>query len=121
MGNIKRKIFSIIGNVIAIITSLVVMIPLIVLLINSFKSSGEANSMSLKLPEKWMFENYLVVIEQETGILLFQWITLCDMQVLIYSCVSGTAFVISRNFKGINKFVYYFIIAGIAMPLTMLP
>ncbi|NLP34197.1 MAG: carbohydrate ABC transporter permease [Clostridiales bacterium] len=120
MGNIKRKIFSIIGNVIAIITSLVVMIPLIVLLINSFKSSGEANSMSLKLPEKWMFENYLVVIEQGKLVSSFfngLLYATCSVLILIL-VVSAAAFVISRNFKGINKFVYYFIIAGIAMPIN---
>ena len=32
--------------------------------------------------------------------------------------VSAASFVISRNQKGVNKFLYYFIISGIAMPIN---
>lgn len=35
-----------------------VMTPLVVLFLNSFKTSAEANKMALSLPPKWVFENY---------------------------------------------------------------
>lgn len=37
---------------------------------------------------------------------------------IIVAVVSLAAFVISRNMKGINRFLYYFIISGIAMPIN---
>lgn len=96
------------------------MIPMIVVVLTSFKSSGEANNMSLTLPKKWMFENYAIVIEQGKLISSFlNGLIYATFSVLIIILVvSAAAFVISRNFKGINKFIYYFIIAGIAMPIN---
>jgi raffinose/stachyose/melibiose transport system permease protein len=120
MERTKKNILSVLGNFLAVITSLIVMIPLIVLVITSFKSSGEANRMSLALPKKWMFENYATVIEQGKLVSsFFNGLIYATFSVLIIILVvSAAAFVISRNFKGMNKFVYYFIIAGIAMPIN---
>jgi len=120
MERYKKIIRGLLGNLIAMITSLIVMLPLVVLFINSFKTSGEANKMSLALPEKWMFENYAVVVEQGKLVSsFFNGLIYATFSVLIIIIfVSAASFVISRNFKGINKFVYYFIIAGIAMPIN---
>lgn len=120
MERTKKNILSVLGNFLAVITSLIVMIPLIVLVITSFKSSGEANRMSLALPKKWMLENYATVIEQGKLVSsFFNGLIYATFSVLIIILVvSAAAFVISRNFKGMNKFVYYFIIAGIAMPIN---
>ena len=120
MERMKKHILSVAGNLLAILTSLIVMIPMIVVVLTSFKSSGEANNMSLTLPKKWMFENYAIVIEQGKLISSFlNGLIYATFSVLIIILVvSAAAFVISRNFKGINKFIYYFIIAGIAMPIN---
>jgi raffinose/stachyose/melibiose transport system permease protein len=115
------KILSrILGNGVAMLISLIVIIPLVVLFLNSFKTSGEANRMALSLPKEWMFENYQTVIEQ--GKLLssfFHGLLYAVFSVLIVVIVvSAAAFVISRNPKGINRFHYYFIISGIALPIN---
>ncbi len=100
--------------------SLIVIIPLVVLFLNSFKTSAEANKMTLSLPTEWVFENYTTVIEQ--GKLVSSFFNgliyaTCSV-VLIVILVSAAAFVISRNQKGMNKSLYYFIISGIAMPIN---
>ena len=64
MGKAGKTIWHVVANLISIFISLIVIIPLIVLLVNSFKTSAEANQMSLSLPKEWMFENYSTVIEQ---------------------------------------------------------
>lgn len=115
------KILSrILGNGVAMLISLIVIIPLVVLFLNSFKTSGEANRMTLSLPKEWMFENYQTVIEQ--GKLLssfFHGLLYAVFSVLIVVIVvPAAAFVISRNPKGINRFLYYFIISGIALPIN---
>jgi raffinose/stachyose/melibiose transport system permease protein len=120
MNRVKKQIGKLIGNLITIGISLLVMAPLAVLFLNSFKSQGEANNMSLSLPEEWMFENFMVVVEQGKLVSsFFNGLLYASVSVIItVIVVSAAAFVISRNCKGINRFVYYFIISGIAMPIN---
>lgn len=120
MKNLKKLTWHVFANIIAIFFSVVVLIPLVVLILNSFKSQGEANSMSLSLPKEWIFENYAIVIERGKLITSFfngLLYATCSV-VIIVVLVSLAAYVISRNRKGINNFLYYFIISGIAMPIN---
>ena len=76
--------------------------------------------MTLSLPKEWVIENYAVVIEQGKLISSFfngLLYATCSV-VLIVILVALAAFVISRNQKGVNRFLYYFIISGIAMPIN---
>lgn len=115
------KVFGhVVGNLITILISLIVIIPLVVLFLNSFKTSAEANRMTLSLPKEWVIENYAVVIEQGKLISSFfngLLYATCSV-VLIVILVALAAFVISRNQKGVNRFLYYFVISGIAMPIN---
>lgn len=117
---LSKKTSRFILNLVSILLALLVIIPFYVVLINSFKTSAEANRMSIQFPSAFHFENYSIVIEQ--GKLFTSFINS-----LIYSIASvaiiivfvlAAAFVISRNTKGINKFFYYFIITGLAMPIN---
>ena len=76
--------------------------------------------MTLSLPKQWMFENYSTVIEQGKLISSFfnGLLYATGSVVIIVAVVSLAAFVISRNMKGINRALYYFIISGIAMPIN---
>jgi raffinose/stachyose/melibiose transport system permease protein len=120
MGKAGKVISHILCNAVAVLTSLIVIIPLVVLFLNSFKTAGEANKMTLSLPKEWMFENYGRVIEQ--GKLLSSFLNgllyAVFSVVIVVILVSAAAFVISRNPKGINRFLYYFIISGIALPIN---
>jgi ABC-type sugar transport system, permease component len=120
MVNIKKSTGSIIGNIVSVFISLMVLIPIVVLLLNSFKTQGESNKMSLSLPKEWIFSNYKTVIEQ--GKLLssfFNSLLYATASVLIIVIVvAAAAFVIARNRKGINNIIYYFILSGIAIPIN---
>lgn len=120
MGKTRKVISCMLGNLVAVLTSLIVIIPLVVLFLNSFKTAGEANKMTLSLPKEWMFENYGKVIEQ--GKLLSSFFNgllyAVFSVVIVVILVSAAAFVISRNPKCINRFLYYFIISGIALPIN---
>lgn len=120
MGRAGKTIGHVIGNLVSIFISLIVMIPLVVLFLNSFKTSAEANTMTLSLPKEWVLENYSVVIEQGKLISSFfngLLYATCSVIVIVI-LVSLAAFVISRNQRGINRFLYYFIISGIAIPIN---
>lgn len=120
MGKIGKSVGHIIGNIVSLFISLIVLIPLVVLFLNSFKTSAEADKMTLSLPTEWVFENYSTVIEQGKLISSFfnGLLYATGSVVIIVAVVSLAAFVISRNMKGINRFLYYFIISGIAMPIN---
>jgi raffinose/stachyose/melibiose transport system permease protein len=116
----SSKTTSVLLNIVAAIGSLLVVIPIYVLFINSIKSPAESRSMSIAFPTELHFENFLTVIEK--GKLLSSFMnsfiySACSV-LLIVICVLFAAFVISRNTSRLNKAIYYFIIAGIAMPLN---
>lgn len=120
MTSLKKLIGTITANIIALFISLIVLVPLVVLFLNSFKTQGESNKMSLSLPKEWMFENYKTVIEQGKLVsAFFNSLLYSTVSVLIITIVvAAAAFVIARNRKGINNIIYYFIISGIAIPIN---
>ena len=117
---VSKKVRHIIANIISLFISLIVLIPLVVLFLNSFKTSAESSSMTLSLPTEWVVENYATVIEQGKLVSSFfnGMIYATGSVVIIVIVVSAAAYVISRNQKGINRFLYYFIISGIAIPIN---
>lgn len=120
MKSSKKTIKSIVANTATVCISLIILIPLVVLFLNSFKTQGESNKMSLSLPSTWQFENYKTVIEQGKLVSsFFNSLLYATVSVgIIVIVVSAAAFVIARNRKGINNFIYYFIISGIAIPIN---
>ncbi|MVX63014.1 ABC transporter permease subunit [Clostridium chromiireducens] len=120
MVTLKKSLGSIVANVVTIFISLLVLIPMVVLLINSFKTQGESNKMSLSLPKEWVFANYKTVIEQGKLVSSFfnSLLYATASVTIIVIVVSAAAFVIARNRKGINNFIYYFILSGIAIPIN---
>jgi len=116
----KKTVGALVMNIATWMISLVVLIPLVVVLLNSFKTQAESNSMSLSLPAQWMFENYAKVIEQGKliGSFLNSFLYATCSVTLIIILVAAAAFVLSRNTSKLNRFMYYFIIAGIAMPIN---
>jgi len=120
MSSLKKLVGTITVNIVALLTSLIVLIPLVVLFLNSFKTQGESNKMSLSLPKEWIFANYKTVIEQGKLVSsFFNSLLYATCSVLIITTVvAAAAFVIARNRKGINNIIYYFIISGIAIPIN---
>lgn len=120
MATLKKSIGSVAANIVTIFISLLVLIPMVVLFLNSFKTQGESNKMSLSLPKEWVFANYKTVIEQGKLVSSFFNSLLyatCSVLIIVI-VVAAAAFVIARNRKGINNFIYYFILSGIAIPIN---
>lgn len=116
----KKYINGLFLNAVTLCISLVFLVPLLVVLLNSFKTQAESNTMTLKLPTEWVFSNFSVVIERgklfET---FFNSLLYASVGgVLIVILVSAAGFVLARNADRLNKFIYFFIILGIAMPIN---
>lgn len=116
-----RKIAnSIATNTIACIVSLILIIPLLLILVNSFKTSLAASDMTLALPKEWRFDNFKVVIEKGKLDTAF-------FNSLVYSAGSVTlcvilaamaSFVLSRRKGKSSKILYLFFVLGITMPIN---
>ena len=102
------------------LVSLTILIPLMLIVLNSFKTQSEAASMSFAWPKEWRFSNYAEVIE--AGKLASSFgnsVYYAVMSVVLGIIVcSMAAFVLSRRRTLFHRAVYYFIVLGIAMPVN---
>jgi raffinose/stachyose/melibiose transport system permease protein len=113
------KIIKQVGaHLMAIFAGLIMVIPVYLVVVNSLKSKTEASSMSAALPSVLHLENFTTVIT--TGKLATGFFS--SMVYATGSTIIGTlfaamaAFVFSRNRTRLNRFLYFFIILGIALP-----
>lgn len=116
----KRIFFNLIKNVVACMVSLIILIPFAVIFLNSFKTQAESYNLDFRLPEKLILENYLTVIQRGHLILaFFNSLTYASLSTILLIFVSAlAAFVLIRNQSRLNRFLYYFIILGISLPIN---
>lgn len=114
----KGKILELIKQLIACILSGIVIIPFLVILINSFKTESEAAIMDLSLPKSFRLENYSIAIERGKLITSFLNSSLYSISATIISVLinSMAAFVLSRKRSKLNQILYILIILGIMLP-----
>jgi raffinose/stachyose/melibiose transport system permease protein len=102
----------------AIFASLIMVIPFYLIVVNSLKTSADASSMSAALPDKLHVENFSTVIsEGKLAISFFNSVFYASGSTIIGTLFAAmAAFVLSRNRTRFNRFLYFFIIMGIALP-----
>ena len=107
-------------QLLCICLSLIVLAPLYLVLINSFKTKSESARMQLSLPTQWVFSNYADVFKKAKLMTGFT-------NSMIYAFVSTTAgvllcamaaYVLSRKRTKLNNFIYYFFICGLFFPVN---
>jgi len=118
---IARKFGQIGAHALAIFASLIMIVPVYLIVVNSFKTRPQASSMGLEFPPGFHLENnFPTVIEK--GKLTTSFIN--SVTYASSSTVIGTlfaamaAFVLSRRRTRLNRFLYFFIIMGIALPMN---
>ena len=112
---IKKRIQTVLKQLVCILLCLTVILPFYMVLINSFKTKPEAARMQLSFPTEWVFSNYTEVIEKGNliqgfinsllyaGIATLLGVVLCAM----------AAFVMCRKRTKLNVFLYYFVLCGL--------
>ena len=115
-----RLLKSVGVNILAWLLSLLLLAPLLLILFNSFKTSTAASEMNLALPASLEWSNYSVVIEKgKLGITSLNSLCYSVSSVLLCTLLSAMAsYVLSRNRKKLHRFLYMFIVLGIAMPIN---
>lgn len=59
----RKRVIQIVQELLMVGLSLLIVVPLLIMILGSFKTSAEASRFSLALPDKWMFENYAYVFK----------------------------------------------------------
>lgn len=111
---------AIIANTVVWIISIIVLIPMMVIVVNAFKTRGEAYTMTLTLPKVIQFSNLSIVIEQGKLVTSFinSLLYATTSTLIIVILVSLASFALSRRRTKINRVIYYLILLGIAMPIN---
>lgn len=107
---------------IAAIISPAFLIPIIMMLLGSFKTQGEALRMDLSLPSSLRFENYLHVFE--TGGILRGYknsliITVSSVALVLF-CGAMAGIIISRRNDKKSSVLYYYFVFGLTATMQMI-
>ena len=110
-------------NLLAWALSLVLLAPLLLILLNSFKTGKAAADMNLSLPAAMEWSNYAVVIEKGKLAVTFLNSLLYSVGSVLLCTLFCTmaAYVLSRNRRKLHNFLYLFLVLGIAMPINFIP
>jgi len=118
----KAKSTKIITEIILWIFTLVVFIPIFFIIINSLKSQGEVSgSLSIALPQKFLFSNYLTVLSDGKMPQAFVNSFIYSGFSVILTCLLSAlaAFIIVRRDTRMNKILYTLFLVGMIAPLNM--
>lgn len=116
----RRIILNIILGFILWCTSLLIIIPLLMIILNSVKNVPESAVMSLKLPTEFHFENFLVVLKDNKLLRSFiNSFILCAGSCTITLLVSSLAsFVLVRDRSKSNRIIYILFLLGLVAPIN---
>ncbi|MED4953198.1 carbohydrate ABC transporter permease [Paenibacillus macerans] len=118
----KLAIRNYIVEGILILASLLIILPLLILIFGSFKTSAEVLSFSLKLPEKWQFANYVRVFEEgglSRAFLNSVWITGISSIINIVAS-SAASFILARRETKVAGTIYMYFFMGLIAPMSVI-
>lgn len=116
----NELISKILLNLVAWCGSLVVILPVLLIVLNSLKGNGESLQMSLSLPKTWNWSNFAIVVEKGKLLRSFANSLFYSATATILTVLFGAmaAYVFSRRrSKGFGA-VYMYIILGMVIPVN---
>ena len=108
------------GHSAAIVVSLIMIIPVYLIITNAFKSAAQASSMGIELPTTFYVENFLTVVDKgKLATSFFNSVLYASVSTILGTFFAAmAAYVLSRNPTRLNRFLYFFLIMGIALPVN---
>jgi len=121
MASLKRQNLNIGGHIILAFWSLVVLFPIWVMVVNSFKDRLSIYGNPFGLPKKWNFINYGSVMGDGDFLVYFQNSLIAVIFSLAILLVTGAfASYALANWRGkIARALYFFLIAGMMLPIKI--
>jgi raffinose/stachyose/melibiose transport system permease protein len=107
-------------NSLAVVISLIMITPVYLVFVNALKTKVQASSMGVELPTQMQWQNFATVIEKGKLATTFGNSLLYALVATLISTTLAAlaAYTLSRNRTRFNRAIYFFIIAGIAMPMN---
>lgn len=117
---IENRLTPIRNHMVALFFCLLVLIPVYLVVVNAFKTSADARTMNIAMPETFHIENFSTVIERgKLGQTFVNSMLYATSATTISTMLAAmAAYVLSRNKTPLNRFIYFFVVMGIAMPLN---
>ena len=96
--------------------------PMLMVLLSSFKSKAEPSYLSISLPSEWHFENYLTVLEKNFIQSLLNSVFISILSVILIVTLSAFLgfFIVRRDTRGC-RISYKVVTLGIIAPFAALP
>lgn len=120
----KRNFYGnlFIGSIVWIIAIIVYLIPFYYIIVNSIKNLEESTVLSLKLPSEIVLNNFIVAFVEGNMLrgLLNSLFIVSFSVITIIICSALAAFYIQRSKTKFANFLYYFFVAGIALPISVI-
>ena len=104
----------------AIVASLITFVPVYLIATNALKSKAQSSSMGADLPSELNWDNFVTVIEKgKLATSFFNSVLYATASTIIGTLVAAmAAFVLSRSRTRMNRFLYFFLVMGIALPIN---
>lgn len=118
----RQRIYKIILTAVLWICSMVVIFPLLLVMVNAFKSAAESDIMRLSLPEIPKLENFYVVLTEGQVFRSFLNSMLVTVCAVVLSAVLGSmaSFAFARNTSRLNKIVKNYLLLGLIIPMQVI-
>lgn len=120
----RQKTGKVLSFIVLWILSLLILIPMYMVVINSFKTKTEAADMNLQLPSQWhILDNYSQMIQEGgigVGLRNSVIITLVCVSVVVITS-SMAAFVIQRRKSKVSSVINSIFLVGIMLPIQIIP
>lgn len=116
----RRKIHLITVEVLLLLASLIVIVPMLIMIFGSFMNSTEVMRFNLALPEKWLFSNYKQVYEEGSlGRAFINSIVITGVSSIINMFASSAAsFILARRETKTANVLYMFFFMGLIAPMS---
>lgn len=121
MASLKKQNRQMAAHLILIVWSFVVLFPLWIMLINSFKDRLSIYQNPFGLPQKWNFINYGAVLGNGDFLVYFKnsfiAVLLSLAALLVFGSMAAYAL---ANWRGkFSRMIYFFFIAGMMLPIKI--
>ncbi len=117
-ARLMRTVRGLFNNTLAVIASLIMVIPVYLVFVNALKTRIEASSMGVEFPTELQWQNFYTVIEKGKLLSAFGNSVLYAVTATLIGVTLSAmaAYVLARNRTRFNRAMYLLLIMGIAVP-----
>lgn len=120
----KQKKYSnfLVAAFVWLIALIIYLVPFYYIIINSVKNLEESTVLSLELPSEIVLKNFSIAFSEGNMLrgLLNSIFIVSFSVIIIIICSALAAFYIQRSKNKLANFLYYFFVAGIALPISVI-